>query len=1290
MPFWKPDNTPIGTSIASILYGLQQGEDSDLIFEPICLQDARLFAQNWGGEFLSEAVQMDGIVIPASRLDRTAVSIMRVFNASVAEGAPECTGYETDQFKKNGITSVVIVFAFTDGQAVTIFFNNPDLNPNMIAPTDTLVSWKVLLQRMDITIAVAPERGKELPIRTIAARVMKLVAKNSAAFLKRNATAAERMAAQAAVNDQVNGLNAQLEAKAKVIEELNLSVVTKTGEFQAAAKERDDLKVFLAALPEPPAQSQNITATGADGEYIYSFDGGMVRLQAPVGDFGQFELSVQYADKPIKTYSRLSTIDMPSILDQAGVIDIGYSKSKKKNAPPVIHTIDRKGLTFVSGKSDFLGNVLTNALPSIQYVGIDSYMDFAPFTDVNIVSAGSENVYFVKNEGNEYRVEYVTKLLNPRDFTEGQNIDLWAYVQENHADDVNSSADYRFDALKDALVNGFAWVREGDNLSRDDDKCKLSLSKDGFGVSLVDVTNAATVAIFDLPASFYKWVAQDKATEIESKIVEYERDLPAKSDISGASLDDIAGKYPPVENSGSGYYTAYKNDKKIDSWLARFDGRQWYVSANNASTRAYNNGMGKPKFFATIEDMIKTYPAFAGLPALLAAEAAENPPAAPRYDKIYDAIGSILESRFGWKGETRQYDKEKGNFFMITMQNEDRIELQVGQVDDPVNTSKDVGSVQMVAPNGGDELLNIAKQINDKFEELTMLITPTAHLSDQVIDLLVSAYGWSKDPHGNGVAKSFPNMAQAGELSDGSRTLPASFDSTARYLAVTDNAASTGGKIIAATEIDLREYNNDATAAAKSFNARVNRYVENEQMLANPASDADAVDRKALSLIDALIADGWSSTSSDANAPLAKGDATVMIVNNADDTDFDVTVGINNILVGTVESGMSKGVGQIVAAITGYMTGEKNPLARPKQMNRELESKIDDLDKALRDIEFFGDNQSWFMDNLGADTSPLSNGDFNVNIKVNDAGDDFGLRVWNTLIGGEQTVLDCFGKTTEEIVAAVVGFMEYSKENNPRKYDVPKGLSQREFFVLLITAGYKAAFRKEWAERDGGVKEDEYVALIAGLNEKQVYLKRSALTEKGSDVVASYLPSGVNDYASAKARYLGEILKGQSESESVAKAAPSSKKSPDLTYREADGFTVFVPETDAGKEAWNEMANDTDGTGKVLTIHAKSTIAQLRAAGYVVEKSKNTASMDDILSDDLLSQLDATDDLAWLTAAESNPASLLDTAKLAEFQAAATIDPRIKDDPAVSARFSAVMDAVTKEMMKAMQAKMSS
>jgi len=126
MPFWKPDNTPIGTSIASILYGLQQGEDSDLIFEPICLQDARLFAKNWGGEFLSEAVQMDGIVIPASRLDRTAISIMRVFNASVAEGAPECTGYETDQFKKNGITSVVIVFAFTDGQAVTIFFNNPD------------------------------------------------------------------------------------------------------------------------------------------------------------------------------------------------------------------------------------------------------------------------------------------------------------------------------------------------------------------------------------------------------------------------------------------------------------------------------------------------------------------------------------------------------------------------------------------------------------------------------------------------------------------------------------------------------------------------------------------------------------------------------------------------------------------------------------------------------------------------------------------------------------------------------------------------------------------------------------------------------------------------------------------------------------------------------------------------------------------------------------------------------------------------------------------------------------
>lgn len=59
----------------------------------------------------------------------------------------------------------------------------------------------------------------------------------------------------------------------------------------------------------------------------------------------------------------------------------------------------------------------------------------------------------------------------------------------------------------------------------------------------------------------------------------------------------------------------------------------------------------------------------------------------------------------------------------------------------------------------------------------------------------------------------------------------------------------------------------------------------------------------------------------------------------------------------------------------------------------------------------------------------------------------------------------------------------------------------------------------------------------------------------------------------------------------------------DLTYREDGPFTAFLPESAAGEAAWRRMAELTDGTGKVLAIHAEGVLSQLRAAGYVVRKA---------------------------------------------------------------------------------------
>ena len=76
--------------------------------------------------------------------------------------------------------------------------------------------------------------------------------------------------------------------------------------------------------------------------------------------------------------------------------------------------------------------------------------------------------------------------------------------------------------------------------------------------------------------------------------------------------------YPPIEDLGEGYYEAFKNDKKIDSWTAHVNtSGEWEVFANNAQTRVWNRGFGAPRFFKTIDAMIAKYPAFGELPKML-------------------------------------------------------------------------------------------------------------------------------------------------------------------------------------------------------------------------------------------------------------------------------------------------------------------------------------------------------------------------------------------------------------------------------------------------------------------------------------------------------------------------------------------------------------------------------------------------------------------------------------------------------------------------------------------------
>ncbi len=69
----------------------------------------------------------------------------------------------------------------------------------------------------------------------------------------------------------------------------------------------------------------------------------------------------------------------------------------------------------------------------------------------------------------------------------------------------------------------------------------------------------------------------------------------------------------------------------------------------------------------------------------------------------------------------------------------------------------------------------------------------------------------------------------------------------------------------------------------------------------------------------------------------------------------------------------------------------------------------------------------------------------------------------------------------------------------------------------------------------------------------------------------------------------------------------------DLSYSVGGLYTAFYSNTPDGHRAWCKLARQTEGTGKVLTIHAKATISQLREAGYTVAPEKPSRLSDDEL-----------------------------------------------------------------------------
>ena len=278
---WNRDAEPVGTSFARVLYDVRRDDHEGLLLDSIT--EADIIEDSDG------TLTLDALVSLFSQIERRMGILRRLMDRSatsvkVVEDTDEAKGMTiTAPFKKLGRANVAAIFQLTDGQTVTIFFHNPDTTPAKLAPTDELVSWKWQLNKKDVTIVVAPEKGKDLNVHEVARRIMKLAEKNSEAFKRANARKAERMKQIEEQKAEITKLEGELKTAENGLKEAEIEyddLMAKKIETEKALKEftanREAEKNKVTEEPEVSEESNAPQETEEEEKSSSDVDGGTV------------------------------------------------------------------------------------------------------------------------------------------------------------------------------------------------------------------------------------------------------------------------------------------------------------------------------------------------------------------------------------------------------------------------------------------------------------------------------------------------------------------------------------------------------------------------------------------------------------------------------------------------------------------------------------------------------------------------------------------------------------------------------------------------------------------------------------------------------------------------------------------------------------------------------------------------------------------------------------------------------------------------------------------------------
>lgn len=278
---------------------LLSGLGADLLAEPTTLADIDETLN--GHALITDSMLLSAITTRRMRLANTMKALVKTLNQNTdpAKGltAGVIEGMEVDsQFavlggailskpRKSGlIATMTAEIPFSDGQSVFIIFHAPDDDPAIIGPDDTLIAFRFLLNKRDITDVVAPHNGRDISLKQTALAITRIVERNSNRF-----RASLRVKADQAKD--IETLQSQLDATIAATGDISNQADTKQAEIDALRSSLEALRARIAsqnavnadlekALPAAPVVQQPAVAANdaapverLDPKYAGNFTG---------------------------------------------------------------------------------------------------------------------------------------------------------------------------------------------------------------------------------------------------------------------------------------------------------------------------------------------------------------------------------------------------------------------------------------------------------------------------------------------------------------------------------------------------------------------------------------------------------------------------------------------------------------------------------------------------------------------------------------------------------------------------------------------------------------------------------------------------------------------------------------------------------------------------------------------------------------------------------------------------------------------------------------------------------